>query len=78
METSYRDQCKLLPWNLRSTPQSRSPKHPPSTPTCLRSQAVEKFTIEKDMAAYIKKDFDSKYGPTWHCIVGRNFGKFCT
>ncbi|KAL6773975.1 LC8 [Auxenochlorella protothecoides x Auxenochlorella symbiontica] len=40
--------------------------------------AVEKFTIEKDMAAYIKKDFDSKYGPTWHCIVGRNFGSYVT
>lgn len=26
------------------------------------------------MAAYVKKEFDSKYGPTWHCIVGRNFG----
>ena len=26
------------------------------------------------MAAYIKKEFDSKHGPTWHCIVGRNFG----
>ena len=37
-------------------------------------QALEKFTIEKDVAAYIKKEFDSKHGPTWHCIVGRNFG----
>ena len=26
------------------------------------------------MAAYIKKEFDSKHNPTWHCIVGRNFG----
>lgn len=26
------------------------------------------------MAAYIKKEFDSKHTPTWHCIVGRNFG----
>lgn len=38
-------------------------------------QALEKFTIEKDVAAYIKKDFDSKHSPTWHCIVGRNFGE---
>ena len=26
------------------------------------------------MAAYIKKEFDKKFNPTWHCIVGRNFG----
>ncbi len=41
-------------------------------------QALDKFTIEKDVAAYIKKEFDSKHGPTWHCIVGRNFGSYVT
>ncbi|AYU81564.1 dynein light chain, flagellar outer arm,putative [Leishmania mexicana MHOM/GT/2001/U1103] len=41
-------------------------------------QAMEKFNIEKDIAAYIKKEFDKKYQPTWHCIVGRNFGSFVT
>lgn len=48
-------------------------------PRCphARPQALDKFTIEKDVAAYIKKEFDSKHGPTWHCIVGRNFGA-CT
>jgi len=40
--------------------------------------ALDKFTIEKDVAAHIKKDFDKKHGPTWHCIVGRNFGSFVT
>ncbi|ERN02169.1 hypothetical protein AMTR_s00045p00194200 [Amborella trichopoda] len=35
--------------------------------------AFEKHSVEKDIAAYIKKGFDNKYGPTWHCIVGRNF-----
>jgi len=40
--------------------------------------AIEKFNIEKDIAAYIKKDFDKKHNPTWHCIVGRNFGSFVT
>ena len=38
------------------------------------AQALEKFNIEKDIAAYIKKEFDKKHNPTWHCIVGRNFG----
>lgn len=27
------------------------------------------------MAERIKKEFDKKHGPTWHCIVGSNFGK---
>ena len=38
-------------------------------------QALEKYNVEKDIAAFIKKEFDKKYNPTWHCIVGRNFGK---
>ncbi|QQP35034.1 Dynein light chain, partial [Caligus rogercresseyi] len=30
------------------------------------TQALEKYNIEKDIAAYIKKEFDKKYNPTWH------------
>jgi len=41
-------------------------------------QALDKYNIEKDIAAYIKKEFDKKYNPTWHCIVGRNFGSYVT
>ncbi|KAA3480757.1 dynein light chain-like [Gossypium australe] len=37
--------------------------------------AFEKNNIEKNVAEYIKKEFDKKHEPTWHCIVGRNFGK---
>ena len=40
--------------------------------------ALEKFNIEKDIAAFIKKEFDKKYNATWHCIVGRNFGSYVT
>ena len=39
---------------------------------CL--QGLDKFSLEKDVAGYIKNAFDSRYSPTWHCIVGRNFG----
>ncbi|XP_030848195.1 dynein light chain LC6, flagellar outer arm [Strongylocentrotus purpuratus] len=46
--------------------------------TNVAGQAIDKFTIEKDIAAYIKKEFDKKYNPTWHCIVGRNFGSYVT
>ena len=44
----------------------------------VATQAMEKFNIEKDIAAFIKKEFDKKYNPTWHCIVGRNFGSYVT
>ncbi|KAG4185541.1 hypothetical protein ERO13_A09G237900v2 [Gossypium hirsutum] len=30
--------------------------------------------VEKDVAERIKKEFDKRHGPTWHCIIGRNFG----
>ncbi len=38
----------------------------------IATQALEKFNIEKDIAAFIKKEFDKKYNPTWHCIVGKS------
>ena len=38
----------------------------------ISTQALEKFNIEKDIAAFIKKEFDKKYNPTWHCIVGKS------
>lgn len=34
--------------------------------------------LSQDIAAFIKKEFDKKYNPTWHCIVGRNFGSYVT
>lgn len=40
--------------------------------------AFEKHNVEKDVAEQIKKEFDKKYGPTWHCIVGKNFGSYVT
>ncbi|XP_060197753.1 uncharacterized protein LOC132626780 [Lycium barbarum] len=40
--------------------------------------AFEKHSVEKDVAEAIKKEFDKKYGPTWHCIVGKNFGSYVT
>ncbi|KAF9692034.1 hypothetical protein EKO04_009868 [Ascochyta lentis] len=44
----------------------------------VAQQAMEQFTIEKDIAQFIKKEFDNRKGATWHCIVGRNFGSFVT
>ncbi|URE02949.1 60S ribosomal protein L18 [Musa troglodytarum] len=41
---------------------------------CARA-AFQEHTVEKNIAEYIKKEFDAKYGHSWHCIVGRNFVK---
>jgi dynein light chain LC8-type len=29
-------------------------------------------------AETIKADFDAKWGPCWHVVIGRNFGSFVT
>ncbi|CAD8071930.1 unnamed protein product [Paramecium primaurelia] len=42
------------------------------------NQALEKFQINKEIAAFIKMEFDQKYNPTWYCIVGRNFNQYVT
>jgi dynein light chain LC8-type len=44
----------------------------------VASLALDKYPNEKDIASYIKKEFDKKYEPTWHCAVGRNFASFVT
>ena len=40
------------------------------------NQALEKSDVYKDMAFYIKREFDRKYNSTWHCIVGKSFGSY--
>ena len=40
--------------------------------------ALEKCDNDRDIAAFIKKDFDKKFNPTWHCIVGTNYGAYVT
>ncbi|PWA67587.1 Dynein light chain, type 1/2 [Artemisia annua] len=40
--------------------------------------AFENSSVEKDVAEEIKKAFDKNHGPTWHCIVGKNFGSYVT
>lgn len=42
------------------------------------TEAQEKFNTEKDIAAYIKKEFDKKHDANWHCIVGKHFGSYVT
>ncbi|KHN86572.1 Dynein light chain 2, cytoplasmic, partial [Toxocara canis] len=40
----------------------------------VTKEALERCGIENEIASYMKREFDRICGPTWHCIVGRNFG----
>ncbi|KAH9588131.1 Dynein light chain 1, cytoplasmic [Schistosoma haematobium] len=40
----------------------------------IAAVAREKYEVDKDIATYIKQHFDRKYGRTWHCIVGKQYG----
>jgi len=40
--------------------------------------AVETLKVEAKVSKYLKDFFDNKYGPNWHCIVGKNFHAFAT
>ncbi|VDO74996.1 unnamed protein product [Schistosoma mattheei] len=41
----------------------------------IAAVAREKYEVDKDIATYIKQHFDRKYGRTWHCIVGKQYGR---
>ncbi|KAH8256724.1 hypothetical protein KR038_006164 [Drosophila bunnanda] len=38
--------------------------------------ALNKCNIERDIANYIKTEFDTKCKPKWHCIVGSDFESY--
>mmetsp|Transcript_8375 Transcript_8375/g.21623 ORF Transcript_8375/g.21623 Transcript_8375/m.21623 type:complete len:92 (-) Transcript_8375:418-693(-) len=44
----------------------------------IAQEAIVSYIVEKDMANFIKKEFDKKYSPTWHVIIGKNWGAFVT
>ena len=40
----------------------------------FQPQGLEKYDQELELASYLKRYFDEKYQPTWHCVVGQKFG----
>ncbi|VVB13733.1 unnamed protein product [Arabis nemorensis] len=46
----------------------------------LASKALDCFDVTEltQIARFIKKDFDGKYGSGWQCIAGTHFGSFVT
>lgn len=44
----------------------------------LALDATKAYSVEKDIATFLKKELDLLYGPTWHVIVGKSFGSYVT
>ncbi|KAF3964512.1 hypothetical protein ACB098_06G054700 [Castanea mollissima] len=46
----------------------------------LAAKALDIFDVTEatEIARFIKKEFDTTYGPGWQCIVGTDFGSFVT
>lgn len=46
---------------------------------CLTRLTFVHFFKKKNFFIFCStQEFDKKYNPTWHCIVGRNFGSYVT
>merc|ERR1712196_52918 len=44
----------------------------------LVTDALAQFSVEMEIAAFLKDELDKAYGPSWHCTVGRRFGTYVT
>lgn len=40
----------------------------------IATEALFEYNVEAHMAAHIKREFDKKYSPTWHVVIGTNYG----
>lgn len=38
--------------------------------------AIDNIKVEYKMSQHIKSKFDERYGPNWHCVVGKSFASF--
>jgi len=37
----------------------------------LAFEAMNKYTVERDISDYIKTAFDNEFQPVWQCVVGK-------
>ena len=42
----------------------------------VASNALDNYSGEQETADFMKKQFELKYSPIWHCTVGRDFGDY--
>ncbi|TGZ75492.1 hypothetical protein CRM22_000335 [Opisthorchis felineus] len=38
------------------------------------NEALDSYSEDYEIAAYLRQRFDKLYKPVWHCFVGRSFG----
>lgn len=52
--------------------------HPDIEQDCIdcAAEALTRFTEQRSVAQWMKRELDRKYGSVWHVIVGRHFGSF--
>ncbi|KAH9283768.1 Dynein light chain LC6, flagellar outer arm [Echinococcus granulosus] len=68
----YKQQEKL---EVRS---SKMPKDMERDALETARRALDRNSEPRAVANMIKKEFDERYTPNWHCIVGNHFGSFIT
>lgn len=39
------------------------------------AEGFDRYEVSKEIADHIKRTFDKKYERTWHCVVGKDFGR---
>ncbi|RKP31398.1 hypothetical protein METBISCDRAFT_14110 [Metschnikowia bicuspidata] len=44
----------------------------------LAQEGKKTYKIEREIAAYLKKELDLLYGASWHVVVGKSFGLYVT
>ncbi|CAL8094392.1 unnamed protein product [Calicophoron daubneyi] len=59
-----------------SVKSSEMPEEKKQLAVNVATEALKQYSVEKDVAAYVKKAFDKRYGPTWQCVVGYQFGGY--
>ncbi|VDD94148.1 unnamed protein product [Enterobius vermicularis] len=40
----------------------------------IAKEGLKRCNSDKDVASFVKDEFEKKYGSTWHCVVGSSFG----
>ncbi|KAL7087668.1 hypothetical protein ACP275_13G082200 [Erythranthe tilingii] len=66
---------RLRSADMPSAMQERALRHSRAVLDAAASSRRPNPTL---LARSLKKEFDSVYGPAWHCVAGKSFGSFVT
>lgn len=57
---------------------SEMPKDMEHYAIACAQEGLTRLNDEQEIAAFVKKQFDTRFGMAWNCFVGRNFCSFVT